>query len=394
MTRQQLQKHLEQIKESTHAEAAIYTPDGKEKLSCFEGTKPAAADVQAFAEEHAPWEKKEGLWYFRMEQEGQLLGVLILFPTPVTDTKEKASALTETIPDTCMEMMGCLAAGQLALTLSAEKTGVDRPGFFARLLKNELSPEEIESFSARLRLDIKAPRLIYLIETESPHNKNIRQLIKSLYPESSHNYLLSLDEDHLILIAKYTKTDPGLFSETAETIVDMLSMEAMCNSFVAYSTATRDLKELPGALKEARTALEVGRIFDADSRVYAYASLGVGRLLYKLPRSTCRLYLKEVFPADNVEKAPTENPAGEELPSVFDAEMLHLVEIFFENNLNISEAARQLYIHRNTLINRLDRIEKETGLDLRTFSDAMRLELALLVRAYLKAHRPDEGSDV
>ena len=159
-------------------------------------------------------------------------------------------------------------------------------------------------------------------------------------------------------------------TDIAETLVDMLSMEAMCNARVAHSTVVQELGLLSQALSEAKAALEIGKIFFAEQRVSAYASLGIGRLIYHLPRPLCEVYLKEVF--------------GGELPAVFDEETLTLVEKFFENNLNTSEAARKLYIHRNTLIYRLDKIQKETGLDLRVFDDALMEKVGLLVRCYLK----------
>jgi carbohydrate diacid regulator len=156
----------------------------------------------------------------------------------------------------------------------------------------------------------------------------------------------------------------------ASTILDMLNTEAMTRAHVAYGTIVNELKEVSRSYKEAKMALEVGKIFYSDKKVIAYSNLGIGRLIYQLPLPLCRMFIKEIFEGKN--------------PDDFDEETLTTINKFFENSLNVSETSRQLYIHRNTLVYRLDKLQKTTGLDLRVFEDAITFKIALMVVKYMK----------
>ena len=158
--------------------------------------------------------------------------------------------------------------------------------------------------------------------------------------------------------------------QVARTILDMLNTEAMISARVAYGTIINEIKEVSRSYKEAKMALDVGKIFYSGKNIIAYANLGIGRLIYQLPMPLCRMFIKEIF--DN------------RSPDDFDDETLTTIYKFFENNLNVSETARQLYIHRNTLVYRLDKIQKATGLDLRVFEDAITFKIALMVVRYMK----------
>ena len=117
-------------------------------------------------------------------------------------------------------------------------------------------------------------------------------------------------------------------------------------------------------------ALEVGKIFYVDKNVIAYSNLGIGRLIYQLPLPLCKMFIKEIFMNTS--------------PDEFDEETLTTINKCFENNLNVSETSRQLYIHRNTLVYRLDKLQRSTGLDLRVFDDAITFKIALMVVKYMK----------
>ena len=158
--------------------------------------------------------------------------------------------------------------------------------------------------------------------------------------------------------------------KTASTILDMLNTEAMTKVHVAYGTIVNEIKEVSRSYKEAKMALDVGKIFYSNKNVIAYSHLGIGRLIYQLPLPLCRMFIKEIF--DN--KSPDD----------FDEETLTTINKFFENSLNVSETSRQLYIHRNTLVYRLDKLQKSTGLDLRVFEDAITFKIALMVVKYMK----------
>ena len=352
MTQAQLLAQLQQIKAVTGAQIAYYLTDGQLKLFTDEQPHISPEKLTAFLSDGDSCRYDSGLWFFRLENRDQILGILTM-----TSCAEN------------MDVVGRLAAGQFALALSGGRDGLDRSSFFAGLLRGELSGRDIIATATRLHLDPGLPRLIYAIETESPYDQNVQQTIRSIYPESGQNYLISLTETQLALLIPAPSQKSEDLLDVAETLVDMLSMEALCNARVSHSTVVEDIRKLPQAMQEALAALEIGKIFYSDRKVNAYSSLGIGRLIYQLPKPLCQIYLQEVF--------------GGDLPEIFDEETMNLVEKFFENNLNTSETARKLYIHRNTLIYRLDKIQKETGLDLRTFDDALMLKVALLVRAYL-----------
>lgn len=147
-------------------------------------------------------------------------------------------------------------------------------------------------------------------------------------------------------------------------------MEAMMNARVAYGTIVNELKDVSKSYKEAKMALDVGKIFYAERKVNAYSSLGIGRLIYQLPINLCRIFINEIF--------------GNNVPMDFDEETLTTINKFFENNLNVSETSRQLYVHRNTLVYRIEKLEKSTGLDIRVFDDALTFKIALMVANYMK----------
>ena len=152
-------------------------------------------------------------------------------------------------------------------------------------------------------------------------------------------------------------------------LVDMLNTEAMTSAWVSYSNVADDIMELSDAYKEARTALEVGKIFYADKNVFGYNRLGIGRLIYQLPTQVCNMFVGEIF--------------GEESLESIDDETLNIIRTFFENNLNLSETSRQLYVHRNTLVYRFEKLQKRFGLDIRTFEGALAFKLAMMVSDYI-----------
>ena len=173
-------------------------------------------------------------------------------------------------------------------------------------------------------------------------------LIKSLTPNSTHEDMMAV----------------------ADTIVAMMNAEAMLNVRVAFGNIVQELKDVSKSYKEAKMALDVGKIFYAERNVVAYSILGIGRLIYQLPVNLCKLFVDEIF--------------GENVPSQFDDETLTTINKFFENNLNVSETSRQLFVHRNTLVYRIEKIQKSTGLDLRNFDDALTFKIALMVVNYMK----------
>ena len=172
-------------------------------------------------------------------------------------------------------------------------------------------------------------------------------------------------------MVKELKSDESYeeLEEIAKMIQDMLNSEAMSAVRVAYGTIVNEINQVSKSYKEAKMALDVGKIFYAEKNIIAYNTLGIGRLIYQLPVQLCEMFMKEIF--------------GENLPNTFDEETLTTINKFFENNLNVSETARQLYVHRNTLVYRLEKLQKSTGLDIRVFDDALTFKIALMVVSYM-----------
>ena len=180
-----------------------------------------------------------------------------------------------------------------------------------------------------------------------------------------------MDEKNIILVREVKPGETyGDLEKTANTILDMLNTEAMSKVHIAFGTIVNEIKDVSRSYKEAKMALDVGKIFYSGKNVVAYSNLGIGRLIYQLPLPLCQMFIKEIFDGKN--------------PDEFDEETLTTINKFFENSLNVSETSRQLYIHRNTLVYRLDKLQKSTGLDLRVFEDAITFKIALMVVKYMK----------
>ena len=181
----------------------------------------------------------------------------------------------------------------------------------------------------------------------------------------------TVDEKNIIIVKELKKTDTYEdLMNTAKMLLDMLNTEAMSRVRVSFGTVVNEIKDISRSYKEAKMALDVGKIFYEDRRVIAYSNLGIGRLIYQLPMSLCKMFIKEIFDGKT--------------PDDFDEETLITINKFFENSLNVSETSRQLYIHRNTLVYRLDKLQKSTNLDLRVFDDAITFKIALMVVKYMK----------
>ena len=182
-----------------------------------------------------------------------------------------------------------------------------------------------------------------------------------MFAGGNKDFITAVDEKNIIIVKEIKDKDTYEdLEKTAQVIVDMLNTEAMARVRVAFGTIIKDIKEVSRSYKEAKMALDVGKIFYSDKKVMAYSNLGIG---------LCKMFIKEIFD-DNT-------------PDNFDEETLTTINKFFENNLNVSETSRQLYIHRNTLVYRLDKLQKSTGLDLRVFEDAITFRIALMVVKYM-----------
>ena len=263
--------------------------------------------------------------------------------------------------------VGKIAVTQLQRLVAAYKEKYDVNSFLQNLLLDNLLLVDIYNRAKQLKIDTSARRIVFVIKTWKKKDESAVELVRSLYSSRNKHFVTEVDEDSIIKNLEKDET----FEEqetTASTLVDMLNTEVMTMASVAYGTIVEDIKEISSSYKEAKMALDVGKIFYPDKMVISYKSLGIGRLIYQLPVSLCDMFLEEVF--------------GGHMPDEADEETLNIVNGFFENNLNISETARKLYLHRNTLTYRLEKIEKLTGLNVKNFEDAMTFKIALMVASY------------
>ncbi|MBO5487863.1 MAG: helix-turn-helix domain-containing protein [Eubacterium sp.] len=265
---------------------------------------------------------------------------------------------------------GKITVFQIQNLLVAYKERYDKDNFIKNLLLDNLLMVDIFNRAKKLHIEMDARRVVYIIETSKEKDNEALETVRGLFAGGNKDFITAVDEKNIILVKELgEKENYEDLEKTAQVILDMLNTEAMARVHVAYGTIIKDIKEVSRSYKEAKMALDVGKIFYNDKRVMAYGNLGIGRLIYQLPMPLCKMFIKEIF--------------ADQTPNDFDEETLTTINKFFENNLNVSETSRQLYIHRNTLVYRLDKLQKSTGLDLRVFEDAITFQIALMVVKYM-----------
>ncbi len=249
---------------------------------------------------------------------------------------------------------------------------LNRNIFIKDVLLGNLLSVDMHSKAKRLHIEAK-PRVCYVIDTGNKSTELVTELVKNLSDLKAGDFVTTVDEHSVVLVKDVSNenSDEETLEDIAKGLVDSLHMEAMVKVRVGYGNIVTEIAEIAQSFQEAKMALQVGKVFYAEKDTISYGKLGIGRLIYQLPMSLCNMFIKEVF--------------GDKIPEVLeDEEAMSTIVKFFENNLNISETARQLYVHRNTLVYRLERIEKEIGLDIRKFDDAMTFRIAVMVLAHMK----------
>ena len=270
-----------------------------------------------------------------------------------------------------MKVTGRLCVCQFEHLIQAYKARVDKNRFYQNLLLDNLLLVDIFNQAKKVNVPTEARRTVFVVEPKKESDNLVLETMKGLYATGTKDFVTAVDERHIVYIRNLEKTEGQKeLNQIAKTIVDMLNTEAMVNVRVAYGTIVDSIKDVSKSYKEAMMALDVGRSFYAEKNVLAYIELGIGRLIYQLPVSLCEMFLKEVFSGDVLE--------------MLDEETLSTVNLFFENSLNISETARKMYVHRNTLVYRLEKLQKITGLDVRVFDDALTFKIALMVAKHMK----------
>ncbi len=266
--------------------------------------------------------------------------------------------------------IGKIAAFQVHNLLIAYKERYDKDNFIKNLLLDNLLLVDIYGRAKKLHIENNVRRVVILVETDIDKDLNSVEIVRNIFPAKLKDFVTAVDEKNIILVKELRDKDTTSdIEKIAKVIYDTLTAETMSKVYIAMGTVVTDLKNVSASYKEAKMALEVGKIFEPDKYIVNYEQLGIGRLIYQLPESLCKMFLNEVLHGISTDQ--------------FDDEILTTVNKFFENNLNVSETSRQLYIHRNTLVYRLDKLQKITGLDLRSFDDAIIFKITLMVSKYM-----------
>ena len=354
ISNQILQSTIEGLKAITRVDLCVMDTEGKNLASTFEEAEQYEEAVLNFAESPAESQVLSGNQFFKVFDEQQLEYIIL------------ARGDNDDV-----YMVGKIAGFQIQNLLIAYKERYDKDNFIKNLLLDNLLLVDIYNRAKKLHIDVEARRIVFLIETKNEKDSNALETVRSLFTGKTKDFITAVDEKDIIVVKELK---PGESYEdmdkVAKTMLDMLNSEAMSSVNISYGTIVPEIKDVSRSYKEAKMALDVGKIFYADYNIVGYNNLGIGRLIYQLPMPLCKMFIREIFDG----KSPDE----------FDEETLSTINKFFENSLNVSETSRQLYIHRNTLVYRLDKLQKTTNLDIRVFDDAITFKIALMVVKYMK----------
>lgn len=354
ISNQILQNTIDGLKEITRIDLCVMDTDGKSLASTFAEQENYEASVLSFVDSPADSQVIQGYQFFKIFDEHQLEYILL------------ANGGSDDV-----YMVGKIAAFQIQNLLIAYKERFDKDNFIKNLLLDNLLLVDIYNRAKKLHIDTEVRRVIFIVETAHEKDSSMVDHVRSLLGNKSKDFVTAVDEKDIIIVKELSSSDGHAeLEKMAESILELLQGEGEEDIRIAYGTIVGDIKEVSKSYKEAKLALDVGKIFFDDRKVIAYSTLGIGRLIYQLPIPLCKMFIREIFEG----KSPDE----------FDEETLTTINKFFENSLNVSETSRQLYIHRNTLVYRLDKLQKSTGLDLRVFEDAITFKIALMVVKYMK----------
>ena len=353
ITAQVIQSCLDDLKTITKVDLAVVDVEGVMVAKNSDRFEQNVEFVTEFAASPAGSQVLQGCQYLKIYDEEDPVYVLLC-----GDSSEEY-------------MIGKIAVSNIQNLITAYKERFDRNNFFQNLILDNLLLVDIYNRAKKLNIEIQKPRVVLLLEIPAGKENYAMEFLKSMFSAQSGDYVTAVDENTLIVIKQVEAKDSyAEVVEVAETTVAMMNTEAMINVRVAYGTIVEELKDVSKSYKEAKMALDVGKIFYAEKTVTAYSTLGIGRLIYQLPINLCEMFIEEIF--------------GGKVPEELDEETLTTINTFLENNLNVSETSRQLYVHRNTLLYRLEKLEKYTGLDIRIFDDALTLKIALMVVRYMR----------
>ncbi len=354
ISNQILQNTIEGLKGISRIDFCVTDTDGKSLASTFSEQNSYEEEIISFVNSPADSQVVQGYQFFKIFDEHQLEYILM------------ANGGGDDV-----YMVGKIAVFQIQSLLVAYKERFDKDNFIKNLLLDNLLLVDIYNRAKKLHIDTEVRRVIFIIETKNEKDSSALDNVRSLLGNKARDFVTAVDEKNIIIVKEVDANDGyAELGKAAQNIYDILKNDGEEDILIAYGTVVNDIKEVSKSYKEAKLALDVGKIFFGERSVIAYSALGIGRLIYQLPIPLCKMFIREIFEGKS--------------PDDFDEETLTTINKFFENNLNVSETSRQLYIHRNTLVYRLDKLQKSTGLDLRVFEDAITFKIALMVVKYMK----------
>jgi carbohydrate diacid regulator len=357
---QKLQNTLNEMRDITNMDFCLYDMQGKSKAFTYQPEEDFVSVLASFIESEEEKQSYEGCLLYKVIIDGEAEYVLA-----VSGSAEYAKVIGE------------MAVCQIRNLIISKSEQFDRNNFIQNVLLGNMLKVDIYGKAKRLHIDAK-PRVTYVIDTNGKSTDLVMELVKNLSDLKSGDFVTTVDQQSVVLVKDVSfvkeKHLEKELKEIAKSLVDNIHMEAMTKVRIGYGNVVTQLPEIAESYQEAKMALQVGKIFYAEYDTVSYGRLGIGRLIHQLPLSLCDMFIKEVF--------------GDEIPEILeDEEAVSTINKFFENNLNISETARQLYVHRNTLVYRLERLEKAIGLDIRKFDDALTYRIAVMVLAHMKDQR-------
>lgn len=354
ISNQILQSTIDGLKVISRIDLSIMDLEGNILAATYPEVDEQRGAVLPFVDSPADSQVVQGYQFFKIFDETQLEYILL------------AKGGSDDV-----YMVGKMAAFQIQTLLVAYKERFDKDNFIKNLLLDNLLLVDIYNRAKKLHIDTESRRVVFLLETDHEKDNASLESVRTLLGSKNGDFITAVDEKSIIVVKEVGGQESYTDMERiARQILDALEPYKRENAHVAYGTIVEELKEVSRSYKEARMALDVGKIFFSERNVIAYSSLGIGRLIYQLPIPLCKMFIREIFDGKS--------------PDDFDEETLTTINKFFENSLNVSETSRQLYIHRNTLVYRLDKLQKSTGLDLRVFEDAITFKIALMVVKYMK----------
>ena len=354
ISNQILQETINGMKEVTGIDLCILDLSGRIVVTTMEITDALAQHAEEFADSMAESQVIDGFQYFKIFDDQRLEYILL-----ATGMSENAYTV------------GKLAVMQIQNLLTAYKERLDKENFVKNLLRDNLLLVDIYNRSKKLHIEVEQRRVAFLIQAEYEKDQNLLEATKEVESGADSDFITAVDEKSIVYVTPVNGNEgQAQFIQHAKEIKEGLNEYGIKDAKIAIGNVAETIKDVSRSYKEAQIALEVSKIFYEDASVIAYNQLGIGRLIYQLPLPLCKMFIREVF--------------GDYSPDSIDEETLATIDKFFENNLNVSETSRQLFIHRNTLVYRLDKIQKNTNLDLRNFEDAIALKIALMVVKYMK----------